>query len=156
MRIAEIISDYRNIQTHIANMRTSPSAEEYHEECHTILRQSVAAAQTLLAHPFQPPSPGAKGSDDEAIKSQLRQYISPIFQQASALADSQLTPACRVIFDAAIRRFRAQKIYLQATAALRGVSNRSRVLQGQRPTAAHGPALQRISNQLRTVSTHTF
>lgn len=75
MRIAEIIGDYREIQNHIASMRANPSAQEYNEECYVVLRDSVIQAQSLLAQPFQPASPGAKGGDDEAVKMQLRQYV---------------------------------------------------------------------------------
>lgn len=58
----------------------------------------------------------------------------------------------RIIADAAIRRFKAQKLYLRATAALRWVNARTTILQGQRPHAGHAPALQQIRNQLRNVS----
>ncbi|KAK3679002.1 hypothetical protein LTR78_001455 [Recurvomyces mirabilis] len=130
MRIAEIIGDYRNIQTYIAAIRASPSAEEYNEEGYLVLRRCVAAAQALLAQPFQTTS--SSRGDDEQDKIHLR----------------------RIIADAAIRRFRAQKLYLQATAALRWINSRSAILQGQRPHAGHAPALQQIYAQLRAVSTY--
>jgi hypothetical protein len=56
-----------------------------------------------------------------------------------------------VIVDAAVRRFKAQKIYLRATAALRWVNSRAAVLQGQRPHAGHAGALLQIRGTLRTV-----
>lgn len=59
---------------------------------------------------------------------------------------------CRIITDASLRRFRAQKIYLRATAALRWVNSRNAVLQGQRAHAGHALALQQIRNTLRAVS----
>jgi hypothetical protein len=57
-----------------------------------------------------------------------------------------------IIVDAAVRRHRAQKAFLRATAALRWMNARAAVLQGQRAQEAHGPALLQIRNALRTVS----
>ncbi|EMC92137.1 hypothetical protein BAUCODRAFT_277169 [Baudoinia panamericana UAMH 10762] len=125
MRVAEIMADYRNIQNFIAAIRASPSAEEYSEEGYVILRRCVAAAQALLQQPFQPLNGGHR--DAEQDKQHLR----------------------RIIMDAAVRRFRAQKLYLQATAALRWINSRAAILQGQRAHAGHGPALQQIRSTLR-------
>ncbi|KAK5117034.1 hypothetical protein LTR62_006755 [Meristemomyces frigidus] len=125
MRIAEIIGDYRNIQTYIAAIRASPSTEEYNEEGYIVLRRCVAAAQALLAQPFQTASNNR--GDDEQDKLHLR----------------------RIIADASIRRFRAQKLYLQATAALRWINARNAVLQGHRPHSGQTPALQQIRATLR-------
>ncbi|KAK5161432.1 hypothetical protein LTS14_001228 [Recurvomyces mirabilis] len=72
MRIAEIIGDYRNIQTYIAAIRASPSAEEYNEEGYLVLRRCVAAAQALLAQPFQTTS--SSRGDDEQDKIHLRSF----------------------------------------------------------------------------------
>ena len=57
----------------------------------------------------------------------------------------------RIIIDAAVRRFRVQKSYLQATAALRWINSRNAILGGRSPRASHAPALQTIDNTLRTV-----
>ncbi|KAK3071487.1 hypothetical protein LTR53_008532 [Teratosphaeriaceae sp. CCFEE 6253] len=119
------MADYRNIQAYIAAIRASPSAEEYNEEGYLVLRRCVAEAQALLAQPFQTLQTG-KG-DEEHDKMHLR----------------------RIIADAAIRRFRAQKIYLRVMAALRWVNSRAAVLQGQRPHLGHAPALQQIRNAFR-------
>lgn len=54
--------------------------------------------------------------------------------------------------DASTRRFRAQKIYLRATAALRWINSRNAILREQKPRPEHGPALQQIANTLRAVS----
>jgi hypothetical protein len=59
----------------------------------------------------------------------------------------------RIIIDAAVRRFRVHKSYLQATAAMRWVNSRDAILGGRRPHAGHGPALQTVDNTLRTVCT---
>ncbi|KAK4540406.1 hypothetical protein LTR36_009263 [Oleoguttula mirabilis] len=119
------MADFRNIQNYIAAIRASPSAEEYNEEGYLVLRRCVAEAQALLAQPFQTQGAGKGGEDQE--KAHLR----------------------RIIQDAAVRRFRAQKTYLLATAALRWVNSRTAVLQGHRPHAGHAPALQHIRNTLR-------
>ncbi|TKA63957.1 hypothetical protein B0A55_09505 [Friedmanniomyces simplex] len=128
MRVAEIMNDYRNIQNFMAAIRASPSAEEYNEEGYLVLRRCVAEAQALLAQPFQTLNTGR--GDEEHDKMHLRRYRS-------------------IIVDAAMRRFRAQKIYLRATAALRWVNSRAAVLQGQKPHAGHAPALQQIRNVFR-------
>ncbi|KAF2765601.1 hypothetical protein EJ03DRAFT_319167 [Teratosphaeria nubilosa] len=126
MRIAEIIHDFRNIQNYIASIRANPSAEEYNEEGYVIMRRCVAAAQVLLSQPFQ--QQGARvNEDDDADRTNLR----------------------RIIIDAAVRRFKAQKLYLQITAALRWMNARAAILQGQRPHAGHAPALQQIRSALR-------
>ncbi|KXL43466.1 MAG: hypothetical protein FE78DRAFT_152262 [Acidomyces sp. 'richmondensis'] len=125
MRVAEIMADFRNIQNYISSIRANPSAEEYNEEGYLVLRRCVAEAQALLSQPFQT-QPGGRG-DDEQDKIQLQ----------------------RIITDASLRRFRAQKIYLRATAALRWVNSRNAVLQGQRAHAGHALALQQIRNTLR-------
>ena len=56
-----------------------------------------------------------------------------------------------IITDAAVRRFRAQRIYVRATAALRWVNSRAAILRGERAHAGHAAALQQIRNNLRTV-----
>nr|POF01254.1 hypothetical protein CFP56_21202 [Quercus suber] len=122
MRIAEIMADYHNIQRYIARVRTNPSAEEYNEDGYVVLRRSVTDARQLLAQPFQ----GVRDANAEDV-AQLR----------------------RILTDAAVRRFKAQKLYLQVTAALRWVNSRTAILQGQRPHAGHAPALQQIRNTLR-------
>ena len=58
----------------------------------------------------------------------------------------------RIIIDASIRRFKAQRVYLRATAALRWINARNQILRGQRATAGHGPALEQVRQQLRQVS----
>ncbi|KAK0945253.1 hypothetical protein LTR29_003345 [Friedmanniomyces endolithicus] len=125
MRVAEIMNDYRNIHAFLAAIRASPTAEEYNEEGYLVLPRCVAEAQALLAQPFQALNTGR--GDEEHDKMHLR----------------------RIIVDAAMRRFRAQKIYLRATAALRWVNSRGAVLQCRKPHAVHAPALQQIRNVFR-------
>ncbi|KAK0320330.1 hypothetical protein LTR82_008847 [Friedmanniomyces endolithicus] len=96
MRVAEIMNDYRNIHAFLAAIRASPTAEEYNEEGYLVLRRCVAEAQALLAQPFQALNTGR--GDEEHDKMHLR----------------------RIIVDAAMRRFRAQKIYLAMGKFARG------------------------------------
>jgi hypothetical protein len=70
MRVAEIMSDYRNIQNYIAAIRASPSAEEYNEEGYLVLRRCVAEAQALLSQPFQTLNNGQ--GDEEQHRMHLR------------------------------------------------------------------------------------
>ncbi|KAK8207923.1 hypothetical protein M8818_004176 [Zalaria obscura] len=120
------MSDFRNLQHYIASIRANPSADEYHEEGYVVLRQCAAEAQAVLAQPFNASALDPRGNEEQE-KSQLRQ----------------------VIVDASTRRFRAQKIYLRATAALRWINSRNAILREQKPRPEHGPALQQIANTLR-------
>ncbi|TKA22144.1 hypothetical protein B0A50_08201 [Salinomyces thailandicus] len=119
------MSDYRDILNYCAAIRASPSAEEYNEEGYVVLRRCVVQAQTLSSQPFQPQN-GSK-PDMELNKAHLQ----------------------NIIVDAAVRRFQAQKLYLRATAALRWVNARTKILQGQRAHAGHVPALQQILSTFR-------
>ncbi|EME83424.1 uncharacterized protein MYCFIDRAFT_203630 [Pseudocercospora fijiensis CIRAD86] len=125
MRVAEIMQDFKNIQMRIGAIRANPSAEEYNEDGFVILRQCVSAAQQLLARPFQ-------------------KVCITLFDQYHILIIS------RIILDASVRRFMAQKIYLRAAAALRWISSRNAILQGAPPSPGHAPALQQIRYTLRT------
>lgn len=128
IRVAEIMTDFRNLQHYVAQVRASPEPEEYYLEGFAVLRHCAAEAQAVLSAPFSAtPSPDG---DPEQEKAQLRS----------------------VILDASIRRFRCQKVYLRATAAMRWVNSRQSVLRGQKPHAGHMPALQAVDNSLRAVS----
>ncbi|KAI9663774.1 MAG: hypothetical protein M1821_007264 [Bathelium mastoideum] len=126
MRIAEIMNDFRVLQHHIAQIQVQPTREESQLCGYKILRHAISQAQAVLAQPFVPNLP-APGGDVEQERQQLRQ----------------------VIIDAAVRRFRVHKSYLQATAALRWINSRNAVLGGRSPHAGHAPALQTIDNTLR-------
>lgn len=58
----------------------------------------------------------------------------------------------RVITDASVRRFRCQRAYLRALAALRWVNGRNAILQGRTQLSGHTAQLQALDLQLRTVS----
>lgn len=74
IRVQEIMNDYRNIQNYIAQIRASPSAEEYNEEGYMVLRQCIAQGQQLLATPFRPDvnGKGAPEGSEEAVQVHLR------------------------------------------------------------------------------------
>lgn len=81
MRVAEIISDFRNIQQYLTSIRLRPSAEEYNEEGFVLLRRCVAEAQALLQVPFSSLSGSAGGNggnggngkrEEEERKGELR------------------------------------------------------------------------------------
>lgn len=133
IRIAEILNDYRNIQTQIASVRFSPPQDQMQQPAYVILRQCQQRAQALLATPFS----GGQGignpqRDDEATKASLR----------------------RIAFDASARRFQAFKIYLQTMAAVRWVQAWSQVSRGQPtiPPAAQQALDQRLRNELASIT----
>lgn len=72
MRVAEIMSDFRNLQNYIAHTRVSPSAEEYYLQGYALVRQCVAEAQAVLALPFRS-SLAAPGGNAEREKAQLQE-----------------------------------------------------------------------------------
>ncbi|KAI9847120.1 MAG: hypothetical protein M1838_001003 [Thelocarpon superellum] len=122
------MEDYRTLQRQIVQIQTDPSnVEDYYEQGYVVLRQCVLDAQTLLAAHFDPTPPATPDSNDEQERTQLQ----------------------RVLLDAGTRRFQAQKIYQQATAAERWAHYREGILQGARPQAAHAAALQATTHHLR-------
>jgi hypothetical protein len=70
MRVAEIMTDFRNLQHYLVQLRAAPTAEEYYLEGFSLLRQCAAEAQTILQTPFS--SSGATTGDPEHEKQQLR------------------------------------------------------------------------------------
>ncbi|KAF2503371.1 hypothetical protein BU16DRAFT_38529 [Lophium mytilinum] len=126
MRVAEIMSDFRNLQYYIAQIRATPTAEEYYLEGYALLRQCATEAQAVLSAPFAASTTSPDGNP-EREKAQLRS----------------------IILDSAIRRFQCQRAYLRAHAALRWMNSRNAVLRGQKAHAGHFQALQAIDNTLR-------
>ncbi|KAF1848969.1 uncharacterized protein K460DRAFT_375717 [Cucurbitaria berberidis CBS 394.84] len=127
MRVAEIMSDFRNLQHYLVQLRATPTAEEYYLEGYSLLRQCTAEAQTILQTPFSSNSGGATG-EPERERQQLR----------------------AIITDAAVRRFQCQRAYLRAHAGLRWMNSRNSILRGQKPNASHLSALQQIDAILRS------
>jgi hypothetical protein len=65
------MSDFRNLQYYLSQLRATPTAEEYYLEGYSLLRQCQSEAQTILATPFAASST-APGGDPEREKQQLR------------------------------------------------------------------------------------
>ncbi|KAH7093521.1 hypothetical protein FB567DRAFT_175546 [Paraphoma chrysanthemicola] len=126
MRVAEIMTDFRNLQHYLIQLRASPTAEEYYLEGYSLLRQCQSEAQTILQTPFAGHT-GASAGDPEQEKRQLR----------------------AIITDAAVRRFQCQRAYLLAHAGQRWMKSRNEILRGQMPNASHLGALQQADATLR-------
>lgn len=71
MRIAEIMTDFRNLQHYLSQLRATPTAEEYYLEGYSLLRSCASEAQTILQTPFSA-STGASSGDPEREKQQLK------------------------------------------------------------------------------------
>jgi hypothetical protein len=65
------MSDFRNLQYYLNQLRATPTAEEYYLEGYSLLRQCAAEAQSVLEAPFAASSSGS-GADPEREKQQLR------------------------------------------------------------------------------------
>ncbi|KAI9849893.1 MAG: hypothetical protein M1837_000107 [Sclerophora amabilis] len=131
LRVAQVMSDFRNLQTHIAQVRAEPvDPDEFYEDGYALLRQCAVEAQALLAASFNESmlQAGPDGNEEQK-KMQLQ----------------------RILLDASTRRFQAQKIYLCTAAANRWISSRAAILQGQKPHAGHVPALQSVDSELRSM-----
>jgi len=92
IRIAEIMTDFRNLQHYMAQISASPTAEEYYLEGYTLLRACVAEAQQVLNAPFNATS--SSGGSPETQKAQLRAFVPiPIISLLMLLTwcSSQLT-----------------------------------------------------------------
>ena len=77
MRIAEIASDFRNLQNYISNIRINPSSREENEEGYVVLRACQREAQVLLAQPFR--TENGTSRDEDEKKEHLRRYASSTF-----------------------------------------------------------------------------
>ncbi|CAO2650195.1 Nn.00g014870.m01.CDS01 [Neocucurbitaria sp. VM-36] len=126
VRVAEIMTDFRNLQHYLVQLRATPTAEEYYLEGYSLLRQCASEAQTILQTPFSGAN-GAATGEPEREKQQLK----------------------AIITDAAVRRFQCQRAYLRAHAGLRWMNSRNSILRGQKPNASHLGALQQTDATLR-------
>jgi hypothetical protein len=69
------MTDFRNLQYYIAQIRATPTAEEYYLEGYSLLRQCAAEAQAVLAAPFAATTTSPGGNSEQG-KAQLRSYVS--------------------------------------------------------------------------------
>ncbi|KAF1808027.1 hypothetical protein P152DRAFT_469224 [Eremomyces bilateralis CBS 781.70] len=127
LRIAEIMTDFRNLQHYIAQIDAQPASEEYWLEGYTLLRGCLEQARDVLESPYSTDAAQAQSESLEKEKQQLQ----------------------AIILDAAVRRFQCQKLYLRATTALRWINARYALLQGGKPHASHAPHLQAVDQQLQ-------
>ncbi|KAM3075112.1 hypothetical protein ACMFMG_007431 [Clarireedia jacksonii] len=127
-RVAELLSDFRNLQYYIAAVPTEPSnLDDYYTEGWAALRQCSLDGQHILNCAAETRVPRVRGGAEEQTKAELQQ----------------------VHLDAFSRRHEAQKIYLRQAAAQRWIGYRDQVLQGERPHAGHTEQLTACDVQLR-------
>ncbi|KAF2186228.1 hypothetical protein K469DRAFT_687224 [Zopfia rhizophila CBS 207.26] len=126
IRVAEIMTDFRNLQYYLSQLRVTPTAEEYYLEGYSLLRQCTSEAQAILDAPFSAATT-SPGGDAEREKAQLKS----------------------IIVDAAVRRFQCQRAYLRAHAGLRWMNSRNSILRGQKQNASHLNALRAADSTLR-------
>lgn len=74
MRVAELMTDFRSLQRHLASIRVTYAPENQNLEGYVVLRQCMTEAQAILNQPFQSSSVHPRG-DEEQEKTQLRQYV---------------------------------------------------------------------------------
>lgn len=65
------MTDFRNLQYYLSQLRATPTAEEYYLEGYSLLRQCASEAQAILDAPFSA-STTAPSGDSEREKQQLR------------------------------------------------------------------------------------
>jgi len=82
MRVAELMTDFRNLQRHLASVRVTYAPENHNLEGYVVLRQCMSEAQAILNQPFQSSSVHPRG-DEEQEKTQLRQYVHLILADGS-------------------------------------------------------------------------
>lgn len=72
MRVAEIMTDFRNLQYYLARCQASPAPEEYYLEGYQLLRSCIVEAQAALATPYAYSPVQSPEGDAEVEKAQLR------------------------------------------------------------------------------------
>ncbi|CAN9132252.1 unnamed protein product [Alternaria alternata] len=92
MRVAEIMTDFRNLQHYLVQLRATPTAEEYYLEGYSLLRQCTSEAQTILQTPFSGSASSGSG-DPESEKQQLRAILRGQKPNASHLGALQQADA---------------------------------------------------------------
>ncbi|GFF37047.1 hypothetical protein IFM46972_05093 [Aspergillus udagawae] len=127
LRVAEIINDYRTLLIHVPQQNVQAPPEDAHEEGYVVLRESIAAAQTLISASYNARAVPTQASSEETERAELQ----------------------RVILDASARRFQAHKIYLRAAAARRWAIHRQNILRGQRPGPQHASQLKAVNDAFR-------
>src|ERR1700712_2565889 len=78
MRVAEIITDFRNLQYYLATLQANPSAEDYYLEGYALLRACIAEGQSVLSSPYEHTSQHPSGNPEHE-KAQLKLYVASLF-----------------------------------------------------------------------------
>jgi hypothetical protein len=65
------MTDFRNLQHYLVQLRAAPTADEYYLEGYSLLRQCSTEAQAILQAPFAATN-GAAGGNAEQERQQLR------------------------------------------------------------------------------------
>lgn len=127
-RVADLLSDFRNLQYYIASAPNDPpNQEDYYTEGWAALRQCYIDGQHVLNCAAETRVPRARGGPEEQAKAELQQ----------------------VMLDAYSRRHEGQKIYLRQLAAQQWVGWRDQVLAGGRPHTGNQAQLDACDAQLR-------
>jgi len=127
-RVADLLSDFRNLQYYIASAPVDPPImDDYYTEGWAALRQCSLDGQHILNCAAETRVPRVRGGPEEQAKAELLQ----------------------VMLDSYSRRHEAQKIYLRQQAAQRWIGYRDQVLNGERPHAGHNEQLAACDAQLR-------
>ena len=155
-RVAEVLSDFQNIQYYIAAAPVDPlNMDDYYTEGWAALRQCNLDGQHILNCGADTSVPQARGGPEEQTKAELQQFvISPLTTRQCFCGTDN--PPKRVLLDAFARRHEAQKIYLRQAAAQRWVDYREQVLNGGRPHSGNQSQLRQIDQQLRAVRIRLF
>ncbi|KAF4215869.1 hypothetical protein CNMCM8980_004198 [Aspergillus fumigatiaffinis] len=127
LRVAEIVNDYRTLLIHIPQQNVQAPPEDAHEEGYVVLRESIAAARTLISASYNARAVPTQASSEEMERAELQ----------------------RVILDASARRFQAHKVYLRAAAARRWAIHRQNILRGQRAGPQHASQLKAVDDTFR-------
>lgn len=147
------MTDFRNLQHYIAQIRVSPAPAEYYLEGYRLVRQCYAEAQAVLAAPFNTNNSSAEHPEQQKVL--LKAYENPRapwIQTNPAVASFLTSLPFRVLLDASIRRFRCQKIYLRATAAMRWINSRDAILGEGTAGNANPTTLRGVDDTLQAVS----
>lgn len=130
IRVANLISDFRSLQHHIASISpTPPHPDDYYAEGYSALRQCTLDGQHILNVAADTRVPRARGGSEEQEKAELAQ----------------------VLLDGYSRRHEAQKIWLRQSAVMRWIGWRASLLMGVRPDGRHAQGLAGCDQTLRAV-----
>ena len=71
VRLAELLNDYRTLLLHISQQNVDAAPEDYYEEGFVVLRECLAAAQSLMAANYHPcPVTGQGNAETEKAELQ--------------------------------------------------------------------------------------